>query len=592
MPAGAGGVNRTAVSAAAVALAAIVIAGLALAAYAARYEGRVYPGVRIAGTPVGGSSPDSLLRADGVLAAVPQEVTLVDPGLPEDPEDDRSWTFERSELGLIVDAVGAVEEAYAAGRDGVPLLGPLLVRLRGRDVSLETRFDADRARETLEALAGEVDVAPVPGDVAPRDGDLAISLPRPGRQLAVEETLERLAGLAGDPTRATLEIATTGTAPRFSDPESVARAYELTTSGPVRLTWRQGQVFTVGQEQVRSWVSLERAENPAGDVVPAIVFDHAAIADWISGLAAEVDRPPRAARLDYDRLTGELSIRQVEAPGQTLDIAGSVQRFIDAAYTDVRTAELDVQQAYPSSADRVLRELSGRVQILASAGTRIEGQPPGRGQNVLLAVDRIAGVAVAAGEEFSFERALGAVTAADGFDMVQAEAGGDGVLLGGIEQVSTGAFRAAVWAGLPILERHAPPSRLAWAEPPIGLDAAIAPGERDLRFRNDTTGTLLLDLDLDADRGALIASIVGVPPARDVALAGPIVTNVATALPPSVRTDPRLPPGQEVRVAWARDGADVAYQRIVRAGGTQLFADAFAAAYAPAGDVWLVGASP
>jgi vancomycin resistance protein YoaR len=208
---------------------------------------------------------------------------------------------------------------------------------------------------------------------------------------------------------------------------------------------------------------------------------------------------------------------------------------------------------------------------------------------VLLAAATLNGVTLGPGEEFSMLDALGTVSAETGYDMVQVDAGG-GTLGGGVEQVTTGLFRAALWAGLVITERHSPAGRAAWVEPPIGLDAAVMPPDVDLRFVNATSGILIVGCAVDEGRGALVTSLVGAPPVRRVTLIGPVVKALVAPGPIEVRYDPRLEPGARTQVQWARHGGDVAWQRIVADAEAELFRDAFTARYGPAPDVEVVGA--
>ena len=74
-----------------------------------------------------------------------------------------------------------------------------------------------------------------------------------------------------------------------------------------------------------------------------------------------------------------------------------------------------------------------------------------------------------------------------GFDYVPVIAA-DGVLCqgvgGGICQYATTLFNAALFAGLPVVDRQ--PHLLYTLHHPIGRDATVAWGSVDLRFRNHT----------------------------------------------------------------------------------------------------------
>jgi vancomycin resistance protein YoaR len=212
-------------------------------------------------------------------------------------------------------------------------------------------------------------------------------------------------------------------------------------------------------------------------------------------------------------------------------------------------------------------------------------------KNMLVAAGKVDGVAVAPGDAFSLNAALGTPTASDGYEMAQITAGGTGASLygGGLEQVATTAFRAAAWGGFPIGERHAPPSRVPWLEPPVGLDAAFGPGG-DLRFVNDSSDPIFFGVALDTGRSALAWAIYGRPRAREVRIDGPIVTAVEPAIQtPVVQPTAQLRRGVREQAVWKREGAKVAVERVATESGTQVARDTFASDYAPAADVVLVG---
>ena len=569
-----------------------LVAVLALVAAERRYGGRILPGVSVAGVDVGSMTPEQ--AAEAIAAVLPgpgAPFLLRDPGHADDPADERAWSVARAELGLAPDSGLLADHAYRVGRRGPALLMALRYRLRGVDLSPEEFFDAQRARSALADLAPVVDLPPEDGDVYLEDGRLVVVEPVYGRQLDVDETVARLAEASARPGVAAVDVATRGTAPRFWDVRSVADAYRVATSGPVRLVWRQGQELRVSAEQLRRWVTVTRAPGADGNLIPAIEFDEPAIARRLEALAADVDRSVRDARLRYDEVSGAVTVLERAASGQRLDVAGSVRRFVQAAYVDARAGELDVEVVPPTVGDDAAAALDGNVTALVRAYSRLEGQPAGRGLNILLACSRLDGVTVPPSAEFSFLRALGTVSADDGFDMIQVDGGGGAELGGGIEQVASGLFRAALWSGLLVTERHAPASRAAWVEVPVGLDAAVTPPGRDLRLVNDTAGHVILVCRIDADRGALATMVVGPPPARQVELIGPIVGELIAPPAPVERVDARLAAGARAQVAWARHGGEVAYQRVVRQDGAEIRRDAFAATYAPSADVTLVGPS-
>jgi vancomycin resistance protein YoaR len=99
---------------------------------------------------------------------------------------------------------------------------------------------------------------------------------------------------------------------------------------------------------------------------------------------------------------------------------------------------------------------------------------------------------VPSGATFSANRAIGRRDAASGWREAKMFVDGQ-VVTGtgaGICQCSTTIYNAALLAGLPIVERHQHTFRVMYA--PASRDAAIAWGHKDFKFRNTTSGPILV----------------------------------------------------------------------------------------------------
>jgi vancomycin resistance protein YoaR len=122
--------------------------------------------------------------------------------------------------------------------------------------------------------------------------------------------------------------------------------------------------------------------------------------------------------------------------------------------------------------------------------TSLHGRTPDQIINCRLSLKRINGVVVSPGQVFSFLKVVGPWTADVGYR--KAPVSYDGELVkswgGGVCQVSTTLYNAALLAGLDIVERHHHhwPARYA----PLGRDAAVAYEDIDLRFRNNLSAPI------------------------------------------------------------------------------------------------------
>lgn len=108
--------------------------------------------------------------------------------------------------------------------------------------------------------------------------------------------------------------------------------------------------------------------------------------------------------------------------------------------------------------------------------------------NMALALSRMNNYVVRPGEVFSFAKATGPWTSWNGYQ-VAAVVGGMGVG-GGVCQASTTLYGAVIRSGLQIYERrnHSVPSTYV----PIGLDAMVASGYSDFKFRNNSSAPIII----------------------------------------------------------------------------------------------------
>ncbi|MTB52032.1 GrpB family protein [Lewinella sp. W8] len=122
--------------------------------------------------------------------------------------------------------------------------------------------------------------------------------------------------------------------------------------------------------------------------------------------------------------------------------------------------------------------------------------------NFRLAIGRITPVRVRPGEVFSFWRAVGAPTRANGFregrtiidGKLQASFGG------GLCQLSGLLYAVSLRAGLEVVERHNHSVDIyteATRYAPLGADATVAYGYKDLRLRNNAAGLITFRFTLE-----------------------------------------------------------------------------------------------
>jgi vancomycin resistance protein YoaR len=227
----------------------------------------------------------------------------------------------------------------------------------------------------------------------------------------------------------------------------------------------------------------------------------------------------------------------------------------------------------------------GITGVVGVGHSDFAGSAAYRLHNIVTAARLLDGTLVPPGETFSFIDSAGAIDESDGFVAGYSIIGGRTVLSvgGGVCQVSTTVFRAAFWAGLPIVERHAHNFRISWytTDAPLGMDATIfTETGTDFKFRNNTSGYLLLQFEVYTDTGDLYAYLYGTPTGYEVVLDGPYFTDWTPAPTDPVYVDnPNQPVGYLRQTDYAQGGVDSTIYRQLLLNGNEVSRDTFFSHY-------------
>jgi len=133
--------------------------------------------------------------------------------------------------------------------------------------------------------------------------------------------------------------------------------------------------------------------------------------------------------------------------------------------------------------------------ILGSCATAL-APDDNRTKNIDLAMKRLNGQMVEPGKVFSFNGVVGRRTAGRGFlpAPVLFQNRRNILIGGGVCQVSSTLYNAALLADLEIVERYRHSSPITYL--PLGLDATVSYGYRDLKFRNTHPFPILITASL------------------------------------------------------------------------------------------------
>ncbi len=228
-----------------------------------------------------------------------------------------------------------------------------------------------------------------------------------------------------------------------------------------------------------------------------------------------------------------------------------------------------VKKAHAEISDDL--KLLGIETLIGTGRSAFAGSPANRTHNIEVGVNRFNGLLIKPGEEFSFNEHLGPVDASTGYrpELVIKAEGTIPEYGGGLCQVSSTMYRAALMSGLPITERTAHSYAVSYYAQiyGYGLDATIYPGVKDIKFVNDTPGHILIQSYTEGTNAYF--KFYGTDDGRSVEMEGPYLGNYHNPPPPIIIESSSLAPGQRRQVEYGHTGFNATWYRyLTKAGET------------------------
>jgi vancomycin resistance protein YoaR len=327
-------------------------------------------------------------------------------------------------------------------------------------------------------------------------------------------------------------------------------------------------------------------EKFAGPPVRNVPFparvNEASVAKGLMRFSVRTGTEPKNARLT--KVKGQFTAIPPK-PGKELDasaLSSTMQAALDepgyrrrlaTGLTETSDRGEWLKGAEPITLDAATRTAKARIGLddlkpitarLASFSTGLGGSSRNRVHNISLACKAIDGAVLLPGDVFSYNDTVGPRVPSAGFRdapvIIRGELQpGTG---GGICQVSTTLYNAALLADLQILRRshHAFPVHYV----PAGRDATVVDGAIDFKFKNRLTHPIALDAKVTGGRVSF--HLYGHPDdRRGVELMREGLSTVAAGL--ETIEDPKLPAGKRITEKRAMIGRKVTLRRIVKRDG-------------------------
>ncbi len=554
-------------------------------AYVKMYENRIYPGVSALGVRLDGMTKDEATKALNQAAD-----NALDKGLTFSL-DSKTVTLQVSSNSdapdlILYDIDKAADAAYSVGRQRqTQKIAYELLRARIRPIKIAVDAQIDEAR-LAESLKGQfADNLPAPTDATyeidlPKGGEPVVRVvpDRDGVELDLAGTFDKLHQQAALASFSPLSLKTkkTKAAKLSADLQPLIDQVKAILARPSLVFTYDDKTYPIATSTLASWITSENG---------AAVLDKAAFASSVHALAKDIEVESKSGTIEVK--DGKIEKFEAGTVGRKVNIDKTMQPLLDS-WPPSSTFPLVVEEERGQITGGELDEF-GIKELIGVGKSNFRNSPTNRIRNIKKAVEeKVNGTLIAPGETFSMLKSLGPVDGAHGWwpelvikgDKTTPEFGG------GLCQVGTTMFRAAIDTGLPIVERRNHSYRVSYYEP-AGTDATIYDPAPDLKFLNDTGKYIFVNAYIVGTE--ISFEMWGTKDGRTVETTKPKIYNIVS--PPAMKlvesTD--LEPGKKKCTESAHAGADAEFSTAVTYADGNKREETFRSHYRPWQAVCLVG---
>ncbi len=371
--------------------------------------------------------------------------------------------------------------------------------------------------------------------------------------------------------------------------ETLGLSYDATLSAT--------QALSVGRSKHFLSNIRQRYFKQPINLPPSLRWDTDAVDQFITSISETINIPVENALFQFTK--GKVIAFKPSKKGRVVHVQKLRERFVEALLSAIQTntkliiLPIPIDTIEPIISTKQTNSF-GIKELIGRGYSEFPGSIAGRIHNVALAAAKLNGVLIPPGTTFSFNDTVGDISAATGYQSAYIIKDGRTVLGdgGGVCQVSTTLFRAALNAGLPVTERSAHSYRVHYYEDDgskAGLDATVFNPTEDLKFINDTPVYILIQTKIDLANVNLAFEFYGATDGRKAEILNHVVGGISAPPPALYQDDPTLPVGTVKQVDFAAWGAKASFDYRVTKEGKVIFEKTFVSNYRPWQAVYLKG---
>ena len=328
------------------------------------------------------------------------------------------------------------------------------------------------------------------------------------------------------------------------------------------------QAYKFGKESgiFKKYRAIKNSNNEKNQISLGFSYDEEKLKVYEEKLQKDVTQSAKDATISIEK---DKIVVKAGVEGKTINLEKLDNQLKDNINGDINSANkvtVDLETTKP----RVTKEdLSKIKNVMGTFSSSYGTSAAGRSNNIEIATSAINGTVVMPGETFSFNDIVGPRTIERGYQEAGTYVGNkvEPGIGGGICQVSTAIYRAAMKANLRSVERTNHSMAVGYAQP--GLDATVSYGYLDYKFKNTYDFPIFI-------QGSTVGKVMTYNIYGDTsALNGKtydMVNEVIETIPPETKVvpDSTLPEGKEVIEGTAITGYKAKSYQITYENGVEV----------------------
>jgi len=570
----------------------IFILSLIFIAFNEIYKNKIYPGIYLGGENIGGITKNEATKI------LNKKIDLISgQGINFNYKGNKIKIYPIiSSLGsdlayeiIHFDTKKTIDEAYTIGRNGnifenIKKLFILLVY--GERINMQYYLEKDYIKNTLADYYLKSEAPPKNAKIIFKNyNDYYIEKEKSGKILDYEKAINDLNLSLSRLSSYEIDISSFDSYPVVTKNDylnyDIDSEIKKILNSKENILFYKDKKWIMEKNIIKNWLILKKENN-----ILSPSFDFISIKEYVKdNVSPEINLEPQEAK--FNIIDGKVVEFKVKKDGIIVSEDESAKKIINNLEKNINETEIItiIKKSNNTSTSTNDYEIS---EIIGTGKSNFAGSPNNRRINIKVGADSLNGILIKPDETFSLINALGKIDKSTGYlpELVIKENKTIPEYGGGLCQIGTTVFRAALDSGLPIIERRNHSYRVQYYEP-AGTDATIYDPSPDLKFKNDTGNYILVQSRIDGND--LYFEFWGKKDGRLVDKTNPVISNIVKPGPTKIIETLDLKPGEKKCTEKAHNGADAYFDYKVTYLNGEIAEKRFSSHYVPWREVCLLG---